>query len=65
MNDTTPTTAGDAGHAPANDASENEDIASKISDIVFKIFLGIFGLGIGGLIGFVIAVFAGLISFEC
>ena len=62
MNDTTPTTA---GRAPVNDEPENEGMASKISDIVFKIFLGIFGLGIGGLIGFVIAVFAGLISFEC
>jgi hypothetical protein len=65
MNDTTPTAVGDGNQACADAESENEGSASKISNIVFKIIVGLFGLGIGGIIGFIIALLTGLIPFEC
>lgn len=43
----------------------HESTASKITGILLKFIVAITGVGIGGFIGLIVAVFAGLIEFRC
>jgi len=49
----------------ANSATVQRSLAEKIGDVVLKVILIGVGLAVGSVLGFVIALFIGLIDFNC